>query len=65
MTDHANGPECCGEIMKQVYNAKVSTFKEFVTDNITGEPVRVSSEKQHQKLLKEHNLGQIYGKGWI
>lgn len=36
----------------------------FVTDNLTGEPVRVDSRKKLRRLLAENGLYEKVGKGW-
>lgn len=37
---------------------------EFVTDNITGKPERITSRKRLRRLLAENGLYERYGKGW-
>ncbi len=64
IADRMYSPLCCGQNTKQVYNYHVRTFKEYVDENITGDPTVVSSEKQRQKLLKQNGLTELYGKGW-
>lgn len=38
---------------------------DHVTDHITGEPVRITSWRQHDRLCREHNVTPKYGKGWV
>ena len=37
---------------------------DFVTDNISGEPVRVTSRKQLRQLMQEHGVYEVMGRGW-
>ena len=37
---------------------------DYVTDNISGEPIRVNSRKHLRELEKEHGVTQKIGKGW-
>lgn len=37
---------------------------DFVTEDITGQPVRITSRRQLRRLCKEHNVEPMYGKGW-
>lgn len=37
---------------------------EFVTDNITGDNVRITSKKQLRNLCAEHGVTEKIGKGW-
>ena len=56
----------CGGIMKRLVTTSYHVVPDvdFVTENITGEPVRITSRRQLDGLLKKHGLTQKYGKGW-
>lgn len=56
----------CGGIMYRQITSRFGIVKslDFVTDNITGEPVRITSKAQHERLCREHGVTQKYGKGW-
>jgi hypothetical protein len=38
---------------------------DFVTDNISGDPVRITSRMQLKRLCAEHECTPSYGKGWV
>ena len=56
----------CGGEMKRLITSRYNVIGdvEFVTDNITGNPVRVTSRRQLKKLMQENDVVQKYGKGW-
>jgi len=59
-------PACGGEA-DRIFSARyyVNPDVDFVTDNITGEPVRVGSRVQLARLCREHGVSEKYGKGWV
>ena len=56
----------CGEQTDRLTTVKYNVIGDvdFVTDNITGEPTRITSRKQMKKIMKEHGVMEKYGKGW-
>ena len=60
--------ECvdCGGLAKRLITSNhfVHGDIDFVTDNITGEPMRIGSRKQLKDLEKRHEVSAKYGKGW-
>ncbi len=58
--------EKCAATSDRIFSAQyyINPDVDFVTDNITGENVRVTSRKQLDRLMKDHGLYQRYGKGW-
>ena len=58
--------ETCGGLMKRMIGIGQNVIGDidFVTDNITGKPIRITSRKQLRGLLKKHGLYEKYGKGW-
>lgn len=67
VADRDNTPICCGQQMKRIIttNYHVIPDYDFVTADITGDPVHITSKKQHDRLCKEHNSQQVYGNRWI
>ena len=60
--------EACGDGMAfRKITARYSVIKEpdFVTDNISGEPERIDSKKKLRRLLRENDVTEKYGNGWI
>ncbi len=64
--DEITSPCDCGTEMKRLITSRyyVNPDIEYVTDNISGDPIRVSSRKQLRGLLRQHGLVERYGKGW-
>lgn len=60
--------ECrqCGGKAHRVFSTRywVHGEPDYVTDNISGKPVRVTSRRQLRDLLKQHGLMERFGKGW-
>ncbi len=58
-------PRCAGTA-KRIFTSKyyINPDIDFVTDNVTGDPVRYTSRKQLDKALAEKGLYQKYGKNW-
>ena len=56
----------CGANSRRLITTRYSVIGdvEFVTDNITGDPVRITSRRQLHRMLKENGLSETYGKGW-
>jgi len=73
VTEHYAGinekrmPCDCGKTAKRIISTRyyINPDVDFVTDNITGSPVRVTSRKQLASLCKENGVHQKIGKGWI
>ena len=65
--DHKNGPECCGEIMRQVLglNFVHGDFQPYVDHNLGPQPVVVKSKQHRRQLMKQHNVDEKIGKGWV
>ena len=60
--------ECiCGGLMQRKISTNYFVHGEvdFVTDHITGDPVRITSRKQMDRLCKEHGVTPKFGKGWV
>ena len=58
--------ECGGEAWRILTtNYSVHGDVDFVTDNISGEPVRVTSKRQLRQLMTRHGVSEKYGKGWV
>ncbi len=43
----------------------ITRVPDHVTDNITGDPVRITSWKKHDQLCKEAGVTPKFGKGWV
>ena len=58
--------EKCNKPMHRLIGQRVTVSGDvdFVTDNITGKPLHVSSKRQLRELCKRNNIEPIYGKGW-
>lgn len=56
----------CGGTARRLITSRyyVNPDVDFVTDNITGDPVRVDSRVKLRRLLAENGLYERYGKGW-
>jgi len=56
----------CGATQKRIISSRyfIHPDLDYVTDNITGEPVRVKSRKHLKQLCEEHGVTQKIGKGW-
>ncbi len=56
----------CGGNMKRLItsNHYVVGDVDFVTDNITGDPIRVDSRRKLRDLERKHGIVQKIGKGW-
>ena len=56
----------CGGLMARKITAKyfINGCMDFVTDSITGDPVRITSHKQMNELCKKHDVMPKIGKGW-
>ena len=57
----------CGGVAERILSSRyyAQSDVDFVTDNITGEPVRVDSKVKLRRLLRENGVDEKYGKGWI
>lgn len=67
MDNHSDGPVCCGETMRQHYGSYhvVPDLKPYVDENIGDKPVLVKSKQHREQLMKENNVTELYGKGWV
>lgn len=67
MADHKNGPECCGEIMRQHFTRQYvhGDFAPYWDENLGEKPVYVESKQHRKKLMKDLGLSEKYGKGWV
>lgn len=56
----------CGGIMHRLISSRFGIVRslDFVTDNITGEPARITNKAQHQRLCRAHGVAPKFGKGW-
>ena len=55
----------CGKKMKRLISVSyVNPDADFVTDDLTGEPVRITSNRQLNRLCKETGNQPSYGKNW-
>jgi len=56
----------CGMNAKRIISTNTFVMRDenFVTDNITGDPVRITSRRQLRDLEKRHGVTQKIGKGW-
>ena len=68
--DEKTKPCECGQEMKRLITSQFNIDADFastnlVTDNITGEPVRITSKRQLRNLCQEHGVMQKFGKGWV
>jgi putative FmdB family regulatory protein len=56
----------CGGDQNRVLSARynINRAVNFVTDDISGEPVSVTSKRQLKTLCDEHGVHEKYGKGW-
>jgi len=59
---HPSTIKCCdcgGRSTRMYYPPRVNTFREYVTANITGEPVLVTSARQEDSLCKKHGVARL------
>lgn len=67
--NHKNGPICCGKPMHQWFGSIniISDFQPYIDEHISkdGKPVLVQSKQHRKKLMKENDVYEAYGKGWI
>lgn len=63
MKDRNDTPVCCGQKMHRIISAPYVGVVDFITSDITGKPVHITSHKQHDKLCKEHNVAPVGIKG--
>jgi len=67
MTKAPKRPRCagCGEEMARDFStAQFIAFKPYTESNFTGEPIRIESPAQRDRLLKEHHLTYDSVKYW-
>ena len=66
ISEHKNGPKCCGEIMSQVLGKHyvIPDLDPYWDENLGKEPLYVKSKQHRKKLMKEHGVSELYGKGW-
>lgn len=59
-------PVCCTAKMTKIItlNYRIGRQPDFVTDNISGEPIRIHSFQQMEKLCTEHCVTPKPNKGW-
>lgn len=67
MDNHKNGPICCGEVMRQKLGSYYvhGDFQPYVDHNMADKPVVVKSKQHRKQLMKEHNVTESVGKGWV
>lgn len=67
IADHKNGPECCGAIMVQILTTAYvhGDFEPYVDHNIGPDPVVVKSKQHRRQLMKQNNVDEKVGKGWV
>lgn len=65
--DHKNGPECCGETMNQIIAPQFvhGDFEPYVDHNLAPEPTVVKSKQHRRDLMKQYNVTEKVGKGWV
>lgn len=63
LADREDTPFCCGERMFIKISAPHVSTVNFVTSDITGNPVEITSHKQHDKLCKENDVAPMGVKG--
>jgi len=56
----------CGGISHRLITSRyyLNPDVEFLTDNITGDPIRITSRKMLDRVCKENGITQKTGKGW-
>lgn len=60
-----NAPKCCGISMRKILSLpRIQREPDYVTRDITGDPVRITSRKQRDKLCAEHNTAPKLVKPW-
>jgi len=66
ITDRHQGPACCNTPMEQKITGQYAIHGnvDFVTDDITGDPIRIESRKQHDQVCEKNGVSPMYGKGW-
>lgn len=60
----------CGQDMTRMITSNFNidadfASRDYVTDNITGSPVRITSKKQLRSLCRDNGVMPKYGKGWV
>lgn len=67
VADHKNGPICCDVVMRQILSVPFihGDFQPYVDHNLTEKPIVVKSKQHRKALMKEHNVTEKIGKGWI
>lgn len=65
MDDRVRDCKCGGTMCRLITSRYgINRSLDFVTDNITGDPVHITSKRQHERLCREHNVTPKIGKGW-
>ena len=56
----------CGGTATRIFSSRyfINPDIDYVTANITGDPVRITSRRQLDQMCKEHGVYQKIGKGW-
>jgi len=57
----------CGGRMERIIGSRyyINRDLDFVTEDITGDPIRVTSRRQMKRLCEENGVMPKYGKGWV
>ena len=59
----------CGGLMNRIITSRFHidadyASSDFVTEDITGNPVRITSKKQMRQLCEKNSVSPKFGKGW-
>ena len=56
----------CGDNAERIFSSRyyINPDVDFVTDNITGDPVRVTSRQHLARLCRDNGVSEKIGKGW-
>lgn len=64
--ESGHAPACCGTPMRKILSlARIQREPDYVTRDITGDPVRITSRQQRDKLCAEHGTAPKLVKPWV
>lgn len=65
VAERNNTPLCCGQPMKRMITVNYNVYSDlnFMTEDITGSPVQITSRQQHDRLCRENNVSPMGLKG--
>ena len=65
VADRDNTPECCNQPMRRILTApNINPDVDYVTSDITGDPVHITSRRQQRQLCEKHGVTPKLSKPW-